>query len=168
MLPCLTLSIIRKWSRVKWSNPEKGVAPSPTHWYSSYRKGSLRVANFTYLLMYSSNPIHHKQDEIYITGLNSVFFLLYWLPYQGFRSPSRYHLLIARRKIDWFMPFPKVLAQSETQKSLPKSWTLVTNSISYDDNCFIEHYYCSWHKFKLNLLMKTWIFYFINFEITIW
>ena len=30
-------------SRVKWSNPGKGVAPSPTPWCSSYRKGGLRV-----------------------------------------------------------------------------------------------------------------------------
>ena len=29
-LPCLTLSFIRYVSRVKWSNPGKGVAPSPT------------------------------------------------------------------------------------------------------------------------------------------
>ena len=43
MLPCLTLSIIWYGSRVKWSNPGKGVAPSPTPWCSSYRKGSLRV-----------------------------------------------------------------------------------------------------------------------------
>ena len=43
MPPCLTLSIIRYGSRVKWSNPGKGVAPSPTPWCSSYRKGSLRV-----------------------------------------------------------------------------------------------------------------------------
>ena len=32
MPPCLTLSIIRYGTRVKWSNPEKGVAPSPTPW----------------------------------------------------------------------------------------------------------------------------------------
>ena len=42
--PCLTLSIIRYGSRVKWSNPGNGVAPSPTPWCSSYRKGSLRVS----------------------------------------------------------------------------------------------------------------------------
>ena len=30
MPPCLTLSIIMYVSRVKWSNPGKGVAPSPT------------------------------------------------------------------------------------------------------------------------------------------
>ena len=41
---CLTLSIIRYWSRIKWRNPGKGVAPSPTTRCSSYWKGSLRVA----------------------------------------------------------------------------------------------------------------------------
>ena len=43
MRPCLTLSIIRYGSRVKWRNPGKGVAPSPTPWCCSYRKGSLWV-----------------------------------------------------------------------------------------------------------------------------
>ena len=43
MPPCLTLSNISYVSRVKWSNPEKRVAPFPTPWCSSYRKGSLRV-----------------------------------------------------------------------------------------------------------------------------
>ena len=43
MPPCLTPSIIRYWSRVKWSNPGKGVAPSPTSRCSSYREGSLWV-----------------------------------------------------------------------------------------------------------------------------
>ena len=42
--PCLTLSIIRYVSRVKWSNPGKGVAPFPTPRFSSYWKGSLWVA----------------------------------------------------------------------------------------------------------------------------
>ena len=41
--PCLTLSNIRYVLRVKWSNPEKGVAPSPTTWCCSYRKGSFLV-----------------------------------------------------------------------------------------------------------------------------
>ena len=43
MLPCLTLSIKRYGSRVKWSNPRKGVAPFPTPQCSSYWKGSARV-----------------------------------------------------------------------------------------------------------------------------
>ena len=38
--PCLTLSIIRCVSRMKWSNPGNGVAHSPT---PSYWKQSLRV-----------------------------------------------------------------------------------------------------------------------------
>ena len=42
MPPCLTLSIIRYGSRVKWSNPGKGIAPFPTPWCSSYWKGSLQ------------------------------------------------------------------------------------------------------------------------------
>ena len=41
--PCLTLCIIRYRSRIKWVNSGKGVAPSPTLWCSSNRKGSLRV-----------------------------------------------------------------------------------------------------------------------------
>ena len=56
MPPYLTLSIIRYASRVKWSNPGKGVAPSPKPWCSSYRKGSLRVTldygRQLYLLIY--------------------------------------------------------------------------------------------------------------------
>ena len=42
--PCLKLSNIRYVSRVKWSNPGKGVTPSPTSQCSSSWKGSLSVA----------------------------------------------------------------------------------------------------------------------------
>ena len=52
--PCLTLSIRRKGSRVKWNNRGNGVVPSPTPWCSSLaiEKGafglpSTTVANFT-------------------------------------------------------------------------------------------------------------------------
>ena len=40
---CSTLIILRFGSRVKWSNPENGVAPSPTPRCCSYQKGCLRV-----------------------------------------------------------------------------------------------------------------------------
>ena len=43
MPPCLTYNIIRYVSKVKWSNPEKGVAPSSTPRCSSYWKGNLWV-----------------------------------------------------------------------------------------------------------------------------
>ena len=44
MPPCLTLSNIRFISRVKWSNPRKGVTPFSTPQCNSYYKGSFRVA----------------------------------------------------------------------------------------------------------------------------
>ena len=55
--PCLALSDIRYVSRVKWCNPGKRVAPSPTPRCSSYWKGSLRIAldysrHFTYFYIY--------------------------------------------------------------------------------------------------------------------
>ena len=46
--PFLNLSMVRYRSIVKWSNPGKELAPLPIHRCSSYWKGSLRVANFTY------------------------------------------------------------------------------------------------------------------------
>ena len=51
MPPCLRLSIIRYISRVKWSNPGKGLAPSPTPRCRSYWKGSLLVTlNYSHQL----------------------------------------------------------------------------------------------------------------------
>ena len=41
---CLTLSIIRDVSRVKWNNPGKGVAPSLTSRRCSYWKGTPQIA----------------------------------------------------------------------------------------------------------------------------
>ena len=52
MHPCLTLSNIRYVSRGKWSNPGKGVEPSPTPWCSSYWKGSLQAPLTTTILSY--------------------------------------------------------------------------------------------------------------------
>ena len=55
---CLALSIIRLGSRVKWNNPGKEVAPSPTPQGSSFERGafgspSTKVTNCTYLFLYS-------------------------------------------------------------------------------------------------------------------
>ena len=43
MPPCLTLSIIRYGSRVKWINPGNGVASFPTPQCSGYWKGSFWI-----------------------------------------------------------------------------------------------------------------------------
>ena len=42
MPPCLKLGIIMYWSRVKWSDPRKGLPPLLTPRCNSYLKGSLR------------------------------------------------------------------------------------------------------------------------------
>ena len=60
MPPCLTLSIIRYGSRIKWSNPGKGVAPFPTPWCSKLSKREpsghprLKGDNFTYSILFST------------------------------------------------------------------------------------------------------------------
>ena len=50
--PCLALSNISYVTRVKWSNPAKGVAPSPIPWCRSYLKwepsGRSRPTTTTY------------------------------------------------------------------------------------------------------------------------
>ena len=72
-----------------WSNPGKGVAPSPTPQCSSYWKGSLLVANFTYFTINSmllemiflkntkiSYEIKQIQNKKYIT-FNFFFFFFF-------------------------------------------------------------------------------------------
>ena len=58
---CLTLSIIRYGSRVKWSNQEKGVAPSPTPCCSIYWKESLLVT-LDYSHQLYLQPVHWPSD----------------------------------------------------------------------------------------------------------
>ena len=65
--PCLTLSNIRYVSRVKWSNPGKGVVGIEK---GAFWSPMTMVANLTYLLlrtvMYSYGPPHkavQKQDD---------------------------------------------------------------------------------------------------------
>ena len=57
MPPCLTLSIIKYVSRVKWSNPGIVVMPSPTPRCFRYRKRTFglpltTVTNFIYIYIY--------------------------------------------------------------------------------------------------------------------
>ena len=66
--PCLTLSIIRYGSRVKWSNPGKGAFESP----------STTVTNFTY-----------RCFEFII------FLLLAWLSYQGNEISLSFYLPVS-------------------------------------------------------------------------
>ena len=53
ILPCLTLSDIRYVSRVKWNNPWKRVAPTPTPRCSSYwKKRPLWSPTLLYIYVY--------------------------------------------------------------------------------------------------------------------
>ena len=72
MPPCLTLSIIRYGSRAKWGNPEKGVAPSPTPWCSSFWKGSLWVN-----LYYSCQHYLFIQVNQMFCYISSHFIIVY-------------------------------------------------------------------------------------------
>ena len=78
MPPCLTLNIIRYVSRVKWRNPGKGVAPSPTLRCSSYWKRSLRVDLdyrnqlyfYFYLMVFQSSLSENKSPQVSRTLLS--------------------------------------------------------------------------------------------------
>ena len=100
---CLTFSIIRYVSRVKWSNPEKGVASSPILRCSSYWKGGLRVANLYYIYIY----IIFNYNEILTVAIDRI---------QAFVSlkltTDSLHLRISTTK--------RIL-------KLPHRWTCITN-----------------------------------------
>ena len=84
--------------KVKWSNPGKGVAPSPTHLCSSYRKESLRVTlNYgrqlqcvgTELNILSLTPTIANNTSIFFTCISQndtlsvnitvIFLIIYWI-----------------------------------------------------------------------------------------
>ena len=82
MLPCLTLSIIRYGSRVKWSNPGKELVPTPTPWCSSYRKWSLRVTlNYgrqIYLLSNTNNTTGYAFKRFNLSSSLWIKFFIVW------------------------------------------------------------------------------------------
>ena len=76
MPPCLTLSIIRYGSRVKWSNPGKGVAPSPTPWCSKLSKrepsGHPRLWSPTFYISVCLCVC------VCVAGVKRIFRFLFW------------------------------------------------------------------------------------------
>ena len=76
-MPCLTLSNIRYVSRVKWSNPGKGVAPSPTPRCSSYWKGNLWVTLDYSHQLYLLYTFNYSFLSFRVFGLLSSSLLLY-------------------------------------------------------------------------------------------
>ena len=87
MPPCLTLSIIRYGSRVKWSNPGKGVAPSPTPWCSKLSK---------------REPSGHprlKGDNL--TYFTFIFYSILLIRMSFFKSKGRYSSYNNYRRRKW-------------------------------------------------------------------
>ena len=90
LIPCLTLSIIRLVSRVKWINSGKGVEHSFITRYSSYWKGSLRVAlddgRLRYIYIYIYIYIYTKLYIYFMLrfGLFSLYNSMgHWMPKQS-------------------------------------------------------------------------------------
>ena len=103
MVLYLTLSILRYVSRVKWSNPGKGVAPSPTPRGSSYWKGSFQVtlvnSRQLYLLLYGfkySYLILTIQANIWVQVIILIWsFLWTFIQFQLRRSKTNnFHIII--------------------------------------------------------------------------
>ena len=80
-----TQHYIRYGSRVKWSKPREGVAPSHTPWCSSYRKGSLRVTldygRQLYLLLGRCRSIVSLSFFLFFF----LFFFFYYLVFRYIR-----------------------------------------------------------------------------------
>ena len=75
-LTCLTLSNIRYLSRVKCSNPRKGVAPSYTLWCSSYwKKGALWSPSTTVASNLLKCFVLSKVDDLSRGWPNSSFWI---------------------------------------------------------------------------------------------
>ena len=79
MIPSwLILSNIRYVSRVKWSNPGNGIAPSPTPRCSSYWKGSLLVSldyglYFNYFLSFGKDLVDFSQVKFSLAPRSRSF-----------------------------------------------------------------------------------------------
>ena len=110
----LTLSIIRYGSRVKWSNPGNGVAPSPTLQCCSFLKGRLRVTldygRQLYLLI---KEIRNKNWQlIRLTTFTPRCHTIY----KDFHS----HILLPPQKM--FRPFPYIKKINKE-----KTWLVFTD-----------------------------------------
>ena len=65
----------------KVEQSRKGVAPSPTHWCSSYRKGSLRVTLDYGRQLYFTLVLKKKKPQVIIPNTNNL--QLYGIKYSN-------------------------------------------------------------------------------------
>ena len=98
-----------------------------------FEGGARLIYNYpTHHLRAKCNKVNFK--EVYIWSNSECFF-----PFTDYftdtneRGQSNY-LLRVNGRIDWLMPFSKVLARSEIQTALSRIWTRVIDYICKDDN----------------------------------
>ena len=107
MPPCLALTIIKYVSRVKWSNPGKGVAPSPTPRCCSYLKRELsgysRLRNIRFQMFVSNTKTYLTHQHYQL----QTFWLIVDLG------------VIAMKEYFTLLPSPEVYSHQRTQKSWP-------------------------------------------------
>ena len=93
--PCLTLSLIRYESMIKWSNPRKGVVLSTTPSCSSYLKGSLLVTLDYSGQLYLLNIHLYRLSEKLITWFQEGV-------------PTRQYQLCRNGLFSWRLRHPKM------------------------------------------------------------
>ena len=120
--PCLTLSIIRYGSRIKWSNPGKEIVPFPTPWCSRYRKGSLQVIlDYDYLFIY-----------------NCLFYLSLFCLYGFFVFFS---LIFSPLYCVAFHNFGKIITGSVMEKTLKISIYIIYETKLFQMRDFVTFYF---------------------------
>ena len=150
---CLTLSIIRYGSRVKWVNPGKEIALSPTPWCSSYQKGILQVT----------------------LDYDRQLYLLYsWFQFGDFPSPwpifiprlrmpvLLYYLPLAWGIRDQFMPLPKAHPGFESGLVLLSIYLLSFSLSVYRSVCM--HLSLSLSHTHTHSLSLPVVFYLLSFS----
>ena len=101
MSTCLTLSITRYVSRLKWSNPGKGVVPFPTPRCSSYRKRNLLVIldySWPTLQLVDQEVLNSSIDSSWISALSAELTIYWQYPQQRDKKCLEYdtklHLIV--------------------------------------------------------------------------
>ena len=84
---------------------------------------------------------NHYTTGTALTGLNSEFSFSETSRLTKAEEPNlSYYLPIAGGRIIGFIPFPRVLVLCEIQLALPRIWSRVAVSISYDDSHYTTGY----------------------------
>ena len=67
-----------------------------------------------------------------------------------------YYIPLTGRRRDRFMPFPRALIQDEKQTTSSRIWTLLSDSISYNDNDDDKHTFMDVQVMK-DFMIQLWV-----------